>query len=269
MPFIYPDNPHRENRVRELATTVQNDLFEARQDFEEFQRLCKTADSKIAQAYQEAGLTAPKAELYEVVELGGATDDSTGSNVVLVSKIILDVVGTAFAFKFLIPGATQLLVDVGVMSAETAATVLVKLPVQVLGEEVTITAGGVAAGVLVGALSGVAIAGIDLGISAIEGKIVKDKLQNAIHGLYPMRLATRVTLNRARELLRSMRSVTDAMDAISGDPEHPPTEKQIQNIITKVVTPAVEADKKITPDTVAAELADADRVNHSWTHEDK
>jgi hypothetical protein len=268
MTITYPDNPKRETRVRELATTIQNDLFEARRDFLEFKALCATANAKIAEAYAEAGLTAPEVSDHEVAELEGVTDP-THTTVVSVVKVVFDAAGMTASLIFFVPGVTQLLVKTGVMTAEDAASTLIKLPFTILGRELSITAGEFVSGILVSVAAGVAIAGIDIGIDAIEGAHACSQLRDAIHALHPMRLATRISVERSRLMLRSVRSVVDTMTAITGATGNPLSEKQLNNLINSSVRPAVEEAKKITPENVAASLADYDTTNKSWTKEDQ
>ncbi|MGX1107993.1 MULTISPECIES: hypothetical protein [Bradyrhizobium] len=155
------------------------------------------------------------------------------------------------------------------MSAETAARVLVEFTIPVIGREVSITAGDIAGGILGGIVGGIAIAGIDIdiGIDGIEGRIARDKMQSAIHQLFPIRLSTRVVRERASKLVLSIQSVQTTMDAIT-DAGLPLTDKILQNLITKDVQPAILSEQQITPETVAAELAKLDRDSNSWTNED-
>jgi hypothetical protein len=202
----------------------------------------------------------------DILKLEDAAKDA-GSAPAQIAQIILDVGGVLGTLKYLGPGAARFLVSTGAMAEETAARVLVEFTVPVLGREVSITAGDVAGTVLGGIVGGAAIAGIDLGIDAIEGSIARDKMRAAIHQLVPLRLSTRVTRKRAATLVLSISSVKATTDALAGAGV-PLTDPIIRNIISRDVQPAVNAEQDITPETVAAELAKLDQDSGSWTNED-
>ena len=140
-----------------------------------------------------------------------------------------------------------------------------RLPI--IDREVEITAGELAGNLLGGILGGIAVAGIDLGIDAIEGAVAKEKLRGGLHGIYPMRLLTKVALEQSRELYNSINSVKTTLDAIIGA-GLPLSAELINNLITKDVTPSVNKAKEITPATVTLLLNQLDHDRKSWTVED-
>ncbi|MHC2241657.1 hypothetical protein [Bradyrhizobium elkanii] len=266
MSLTFPDNDNRAARIRELAVQTQDDLHDAESDYKTFQAMVKATNPKIAAVYQGAGLTAPATTSIDILKLQNQAVDGASAPVEIV-KILVDIAGFAGTLKYLAPGATRFLVSAGAMSAETAARVLVEFTIPVIGREVSITAGDIAGGILGGIVGGIAIAGIDIGIDGIEGRIARDKMQSAIHQLFPIRLSTRVVRERASKLVLSIQSVQTTMDAIT-DAGLPLTDKILQNLITKDVQPAILSEQQITPETVAAELAKLDRDSNSWTNED-
>ena len=266
MSLAFPDNDNRAARIRELSVQMQNDLFDAENDYKTFQAMLKATNPCIAAVYNEAGLAPPSTTTLDILKLQGAAVDDASAPIEI-AKIIVDIAGFAGTLKYLAPGAARFLVSVNALSAETAARVLLEFTVPLVGREVTITAGDVAGGLLGGIVGGAAIAGIDLGIDAIEGAIARDKMRTALHQLVPLRLSTRVARERAATLVLSIKAVQTTMDALQGAGLQL-TDTIMQNLITKDVEPAITVEKSITSDTVAAELATLDRNSGSWTNED-
>ena len=274
MGIFFPDNDKRQTRLIELSTDTQEFLFEATTDYTDFRKLNAQVNKQIAEAYDKAGLKPPSTTKVDILKAAGIADSvSTDDTIVEVVDILVDIAGFAITIKYLAPAATRLLVRTGAMTAETAAKVLVKFTVPVVGREVEITAGDIAGNILSGIFGGVAIAGIDLGIDAIEGAIVKDKLRKGLHTIYPMRTATKLSFDKAKTLLDSIRSVKTTLDALTdkdGKPIVPPDawDQLLKNVIAKDVQPAVDAEKAITVSTVTVELNNLDHSRNSWTVED-
>ncbi|MBN3524538.1 hypothetical protein [Paenibacillus apiarius] len=268
MPIFYPDNEKRKVRLLELATDTQNFFYEATADYEDFKKLCEVVNKQIVAVYNEAGLKAPGIKQVDVIELAGITKDISSKDKNLeIAEILLDVASFAGTIKYFAPAATKLLVRSGVMAEETAARILASFTVPFIGKEVEITAGGLAGSLLSGILGGIAVGGIDLGLDAINGAKAKEKLRGGLHTLYPVRTSTRLSLDKSKGLLDSIRSVKTTLDAISGA-GLPLTDAVIKNLIKKDVQPAVEADKNITKGTVTVELNKFDLSRTSWTAED-
>lgn len=274
MGIFFPDNDKRKFRLIEMATDAQEFLFESTTDYDEFKKLSAQVNKQVTDAYSKAGLKPPGVKKVDILKLAGITDQvSTDDTIVSIVDIVVDVAGFAGTIKFLAPAATRALVKTGAMSAETAAKVVAKFTVPIVGREVEITAGDIAGNILGGIVGGVAIAGIDLGIDAIEGAVVKGKLRDGLHKIYPIRTATKLSFDKAKVLLDSIRAVKTTLDALTdadGKPILPPEawDATLKNIIAKDVKPAVDADKSITVSTVTVELNKLDHDRKSWTVED-
>jgi hypothetical protein len=268
MPIFFPDNQNRQTRLIELGTDTQTFLFDAATAYADYKALLDIVNQQIADAYRSANLTPPDVQSKDVLNIAGVTDQiSNADTIVKISEVIADVGGFVGMMKYLAPAATRALVAAGVMDAQTAVKVLVRFTVPVIGRDVAITAGDLAGTILGGVVGGAAIAGIDLGIDAIEGSIARDKLRTGIHSVFPMRETTKLCLDQSNTLLQSIRSVKTTLDAIVGGGV-PLTDQMIRNIISKDVQPAVAAEQSITAASVAAELQNLDSARKSWTVED-
>lgn len=268
MPIFFPDNDKRKTRLIEMATDTENFLYDATTSYADFKALCDVVNKQIADVYKEAGLGIPKVTNIDVIKAADpASDINNDETIVSIAEVIVDVTGFVGSVKYLAPAATKALVKAGLMTEETAAKILTKFTVPLIDREVEITAGDLAGNLLGGIVGGIAVAGIDLGIDAIEGAKAKDKLRKGLHEIYPMRLTTKVALDQSDELLNSIRSVKTTLDAITGA-GIPLTEQLIVNLITRDVTPSVNKAKAITASTVTVELNQLDHDRKSWTVED-
>ncbi|MCM3782536.1 hypothetical protein M3231_06095 [Neobacillus mesonae] len=268
MPIFFPDNDKRKTRLIELATDTENFLYDATTYYRDFKSLCNVVNKQIADVYQEAGLQKPDISQINVIQQADPSSElHTEETIVSIAEIIVDVAGFITSVKYLAPAATKMLVSAGVMTEETAAKILTKFTIPLIDREVEITAGDLAGSILGGIAGGVAVAGIDLGIDAIEGSIAKDKLRKGLHQIYPMRQTAKISLDQTKELLSSIQSVKTTLDAITGA-GIPLNEQIIKNLITKDVLPSVEKAKAITLSTVTVELNQLDLDRKSWTVED-
>jgi hypothetical protein len=268
MPIFFPDNQNRQTRLIELGTDTQNFLFDTATNYGNFKAILDHANKAIADAYNGANLKPPSVQSHDVLKIAGVTDAiSTADTIVKISEVIADVGGFMATVKYLAPAATRILVQTGAMTAETAAKVLTKFMVPLINREVEITAGELAGGIIGGVLGGIAIAGLDLGIDAIEGTIARDKLRDGIHKVVPLRLMTKLSLEQTNVLYLSINAVKTTMDAITGAGV-PLTDEMLRNLITKDVQPAVNAERNITTATVTSELQNLDSARKSWTNED-
>jgi hypothetical protein len=221
----------------------------------------------IAGLYRDAGLKPPGITTVDILKEAGVANLTSDSVVVDIADIIADLTGFVGTVKYLAPGATRALVYSGVLTEETAARVLVRFTVPVLGRDVAITAGDIAGNIVGGIVGGVAIAGIDLGIEAIEGAIAKQKLQDAIGGIFPMRTTVRISQLKAKELLDSLTAVKTTLDAISGA-GIVLTDAIIRNLAKKDVEPSIARAKKITEISVLVGLHTLDLFRKSYTDDD-
>ncbi|WP_019419517.1 hypothetical protein [Paenibacillus sp. OSY-SE] len=268
MGIFFPYNDKRKVRLLELSTDTEHFFYDATADYQDFKKLCEVVNKQIVAVYNEAGLKAPDIKQVDVIKQTGITNDIDSKDTsVEIAEILLDIASFAGTIKYFAPAATKLLVRSGLMAEETAAKVLASFTVPFLGKEVELTAGGVAGNLLGGILGGIAVGSIELGIDAIEGAIAKNKLRDGLHTLYPVRTSMRLSLDKSKGLLDSMRSVKTTLDAITGA-GLPLTDAVIQKLINKDVQPAVEADKNITNASVTVELNNFDLSRTSWTAED-
>lgn len=264
MGIFYPDNDNRKARVIELGSEAQNYLHQGSEDYGTFQALLADVNKQISDVYKEAGLTPPSVTPVEIIS---ASDTGGEPLVADISKVLADIAGLVGTVKYLIPGATRALVDLGVMTEETAARVFTKFTIPLIDREVTVTIGDIAGSIVGGLVGGVAVAGIDLGIDAIEGSIARDKLRDGINQVFPLRAGTKLSQEKASTLLESLRAVKTTLDAISGA-GIPLTDQLLENLIQKDVNPSIAKEQAITKTTVAADLKELDRSNKSWTNED-
>lgn len=264
MLIFFPDNDNRKTRVIQLGSDAQEYLYQAKEDYDTFEALLSTVNAQIAQVYQEAGLEPPGVTSVDILK---ASEVEGASKIVDISKILADIAGFFGTVKYLIPGATKALVSTGAMAEETAARVLARFTIPLIDREVAITLGDIAGSIVGGVVGGIAIAGLDLGIDAIEGSIARDKLREGINQTFPLRAGTKLSLEKATTLLDSLRAVKTTLDAISGA-GIPLTDQVIQNLVNKDVNPSVQKEQAITPATVAADLKKLDSDSHAWTNED-
>ncbi len=264
MPIFFPDNENRKTRVIQLGSDAQEFLYQAKEDYETFEALLTTVNAQIAQVYKDAGLEPPGVTSVDILK---ASEVEGASKVVDIAKILADIAGFIGTVKYLVPGATRALVSTGAMAEETAARVLARFTIPLIDREVAITLGDIAGSIVGGVVGGIAIAGLDLGIDAIEGNIARDKLREGINQTFPLRAGTKLSQEKAVTLLDSLRSVKTILDAISGV-GIPLTDQVIQNLVKKDVNPSVQKEQGITAATVAADLKNLDSDSHAWTNED-
>lgn len=267
MPIFFPDNEKRKERLIELGTDAEDYLQESVSDYQSFQTLLKEVNKQIADVYQAAGLKPPSTRSVDILEQAGVANTGTGDAIVNIAEILADITGFIGTVKYLAPAATRALVETGAMSAETAAKVLTRFTVPLVGREVTITAGDIAGNVLGGIVGGIAVAGVDLGIDAIEGAILKGKLIGAIDSIFPMRTTTRIAQLQSKTLVDSLTAIKTTLDALDGAGVTI-TDAIIRNLTTKDAQPSIEAEKKITVATVLAELKKYDQSRNSYTTDD-
>jgi hypothetical protein len=266
MPIFFPDNDNRKARVIQLGSDAQEYLYQAHTDYTDFEALLKIVNNSIADTYTAAGLQPPgitSVDIYKAAEVASEGE----SKLVDISKVIADIAGFFTTVKYLVPGATKALVDSGTMAEETASRVLTRFTIPLIDRDVAITLGDVAGSIVGGLIGGIAIAGIDLGIDAIEGAKARGKLRDGINQVFPLRAGTKLSQEKAATLLSSLRAVKTTLDAISGAGV-PLTDQLIQNLINRDVNPSIQTEQAITPATVAAELKEMDMESKAWTNED-
>lgn len=122
---LFPDNDKRQARLIELSSDTQNFLNQLKNNYAEFTILSQEINAKIADLYTQHGLTVPDVTSFDILQASGAAHDvSTGDTAVGVTNILVDVASFLITVQYLAPGVTAMLVDSGIMAAETAATVL-------------------------------------------------------------------------------------------------------------------------------------------------
>ncbi|MEC2074423.1 hypothetical protein [Alkalihalophilus marmarensis] len=269
MPIFFPDNDKRKTRLIELATDTQNYLHDAANEYQEFKALLDHVNSQVASIYKEANLGQPNVQTVDVLKaLDAASTVESEETLLKISEVIVDVTGFIGTVKYLAPGATRLLVRSGVMSAERAAQQLTRFVIPVIGREVEITVGDLAGNIIGGVIGGVAVAGIDLGLDAIEGSIAKGQLRSALHDVYPLRTSTKISLDQSKELKASLKAVKTTLDTISGA-GIPLTEEMIKKLIANDIQPSIEATRLINETSVVIHLKQLDHDRHSWNVEDE
>lgn len=262
MSIFFPDNKKRQSRLLELSSDSQVFLHEAKNDYARFKELTTQVNAKIAQVYEKSGLTPPGSTSLNILEIAGVAQSvATADTVVEVTDILLDVGGLVATTAYLAPAATSLLVETGVMEAETAAVVMGS----VLGTEITI--GALAGGLVGGLIAGVVVVGIGLAIDAIEGAILRDKLRHGIHKLDQVRATLKLSLDRAGKVVEVLESVKRTLDGLLAS-NVPLTDQVIRNLLVKDAKPAIAAINAITMSTVRVELNKLDHSRRSWTVED-
>jgi hypothetical protein len=271
--IFYPHNGARKIRLIEMATDTQSFLYEALNDYVEFKSLTAQVNEQIMTAYDKAGLQPPSTKQVDIIkaeDIGNSI--SSEENTVKIIEIIVDIPGVLGSIKYLTPACTRALVKAGALTIDQAERVLIRFSAAVLGE-VEVTLGDVAGGILGGILGGVAVAAVDLGITAIAEKVEMDQLRKGLHAIQPLRVSTKLSLMRAKTLLDSIKQVKTTLDALTDESGKPilPAEswdQTIKNLIAKDVQPAVNAESAITESTVMIELNNFDLARHSWTAED-
>lgn len=268
MTIFYPDNDKRTERVLELGTDAQSFLYQSTLDYGTFTTLMSTVNQQLADVYKQSGLQPPSVTTVNILQQAGVPSDvDRGLSDLKIAEIIADAALFISMTKYFAPAVTRSLVRVGAMSTETAAKVLIDVTIPVVGRDITLTVGDIAGSVIGGVLSGIAVAGLDFGIDAIEGAIARNKLRTALHQICPLRTSTKLSQNQTGILVQSITAVKTTLDAISGA-GIPLTDALIKNLIQRDVAPAVAKSQAITNATTLAELAQFDSARSSWTAED-
>lgn len=262
MSIFFPDNEKRKARLVELSTDTQTFLHQVKDKYAEFKVLNSEINHKITQLYEQAGLKPPETTQFDILKARGAVHDMESADTAVdITNILVDVAGFLVTIQFLAPGVTALLVDSGLMAAETAATILGT----VLGVEITIgsLAGGLIAGIIVAAV----VIGIGLAIDAIEGAILRNKLREGIHQMDQLRASLKMSLDKAVIFVDSMAGIKRTLDTFHATGVTV-TDKVIQNLIQKTVEPAIAQANTVTLSSVIRELSAKDHARGSWTVED-
>jgi hypothetical protein len=262
MSIFFPDNDNRRNRLIELSSDSQSFLSDAKNSYKEFTDLNAEVNAKIVAVYNKAGLTPPPVSNLDILQAQKSVYDiQTGDTVVEVSNIVLGIGGLVATISYFAPAATALLVDAGVLGAETASAVLFS----VLGAEVTV--GALAGGIIGGLVVGIIVVGIGLAIDAFEGYELRDELRKGIYHADQIRATIKFSLDKSKTLVDFLKSVKTTCDSLLQS-SIPLTDQIIQNLIEKNAIPALKAIDSITKESVLSELQDLDRSRNSWTNED-
>jgi len=267
MPIVYPDNPKRKTRLIQLGSDAQDYLQEALSDYNTLQQRLSQVNESIAQVYRDAGLTPPSVRKVDIFKEAGVADTMGADAAVDITEIVADIAGLIAQVKYLAPAATRALVASGAMAESTAERVLVEFTVPVIGRDISITAGDVAGNVLGGVVGGVLIAGLDLGIEAIEGAVVKGKLIDAISKIYPMRTSIKLSQLRSKTLLDSLTAIKTTLDALRGAGV-PITDKLIKNLIKRDADPSIAQANAYSLSSVEKDLHAFDISRGAYTHDD-
>lgn len=263
MSIFFPDNDNRRNRLTQLGSDCQDFLTQAQSYYAEFKTLNSQVNSQIVAVYQKAGLQAPTTTSIDVLQAQKAIYQiNTADTIVEVSNMVLGVGGVAVTIAYFAPAATTLLVETGVLGAETASTVLISA----LGAELTV--GALAGGIVGGLVVGVVLVGIGLAIDAIEGAVLRDHLRKGIYQTDQLRASTKFALDKSKTLVDLLTSVqTTCQSLLESDIEL--SDAIIQNLIQKNAIPALQAMSSINKDQVLNELRQLDASRSSWTNEDE
>jgi len=259
MAIFHPDNDSRKQRLVELTSDAQNYLKDAKAAYQQFTSLNSQINAKLSDLYKRAGLGAPSTTSAEILKDAKAVGAAgVAATTVDVSDLVLKIGGVAVTGYFA-PAATATLVDVGIISEETAATAL-------LGTGVTIgTLGGaIGVGIIVGGI----VVGIGAALDAYEGADLKVQLQQGIVKAFGARLSTRVSLDGSLGVVSALKSVNTALDSLSAELGAALTEDMIEKTIQQDATPAIQDLKNVGPNRAIAELRTLDGQRHSWTSED-
>ncbi|WDH83257.1 hypothetical protein [Paenibacillus urinalis] len=263
MSIFFPDNDKRQARLIELSSDTQNFLNQLKNNYAEFTLLNQEINAKIADLYTQHGLTVPDVTSFDILQASGAAHDvSTGDTAVGITNILVDVASFLITVQYLAPGVTAVLVDSGIMAAETAATVLGS----VLGVEIAV--GTLAGGLIAGVIAAVVVVGIGLAIDAIEGAILRSKLRHGIHQMDQVRASLKLSLDKAIIVVESMKSIQRALDSLQQS-NIEISDVVVRNIVQKTVEPALAQADAVTLQNVIAELKLLDQQRGSWTSEDE
>ncbi|SHM62760.1 hypothetical protein SAMN05444266_109243 [Chitinophaga jiangningensis] len=266
LPDFFPDNKYREARLAELYTDTQLILKEAKSTYDNFIQLLKVVNKEIAEVYKKANLTIPPVTDRDIFEgKKNLLKVNTTNTVISISSIVLDVVGVA-AVGYLAPAATIMLVEAGVLAAETAATVLVS----VLGMEL-LTVGGLLGGIFGVLIVGGTIVAVTFGIKALADWKARTQLRKGIYDMGQLRIKTKVALDRSKILCDSLASVKTTCQTLTkrlkGNDKF--SDKDIQNLIKDAINPEIIKMENITEESTKQELERLDTERNSWTKEDQ
>jgi hypothetical protein len=262
---VFPDNKHRLIRLNELADTAKFDLNEAERDYEKFTSLLKEVNESIATLYRKAGLKPPDITAHKILEKSQTGKDDL---IISISKSLLSVVSWAAAIKYLTPGATKFLVSSGILTKEVAAKVLADFTIPLIGKRVSVTVGKLAGRALGTTLAtGVAI-GVEIGLDALKDMKTRDELRQAIHEVFPIRAATRLSRRQSSTLVDSLLAVKTSVAALNAIENVPLKTTAIENIIKQSVEPAIATAHKFNEESIAKELETEDEHNKSYTADD-
>jgi hypothetical protein len=262
MSIFFPDNDHRRNRLIELSSDTQSFLKDAKNAYEEFILLNTQVNAKIIAVYKQARLTPPLVSPIDILQAQKPIYNmQTGDTIVEISNILLGVGGLVATVSYFGPAATMMLVEVGVLEAETASAVLFSA----LGAEITV--GAFAGGIVGGLVVGVLVVGIGLAIDAFEGYELRDELRKGIYQMDQLRALTKFALDKSKTLMDLLQSVKTTCDSLLASSIEL-TDAIITKLIQKNAISALKLIESITKDYVLSELKLLDQSRNSWTNED-
>lgn len=258
MPILYPWNTERKARLLQLAGDAQDFLHDSKQLYRQFRDLNSQVNDTLRALCQEHGLPPPQTTPTGILKAAGAAHAlDTADTTVEVCDLLLNVGGTVVAAYFA-PAAAATLVDIGVLSEEMAATVLI-------GAGVTI--GTVAGAIGVGLVVGGVVAGIGVALSAYEGAELRDQLRDGIRHAYPLRISTRMSADNCRSVVAMLQALCTALDALSKALGVPVTQQMLDQLVDVKARPVLAALAAARPRAVK-ELRALDVQRHAWTTED-
>lgn len=263
MSLTFPDNPKRQDRLIELGVQAQDYLGAALKDYDIFKKDIAAGNAQIAQAFRNAKVKAPTVQRYDILKLAGVADQTKLDDVVEISELVTGVASVVATFKYLGPASLKYMLREGYMTAAAAEKPLFSIC------GFTRTVGDVTGDIAGGMLAGVLNVGIDLGLDAIQGAIVKNKMEDAIPKVFSMRATIYETRLKTSILAEMAGSVVAAVDALT-DPSIglDPTPAQVKKVVQADVAKVMKKVDAIDASSVAAELAKQDKLRNSYTDDD-
>lgn len=238
---LYPNNPKRELRCRELTIDIAALSYELSRLATDNQALLAQLDSTIRAMYASIQASIPSFQTTKVNYHGW---------VVFTAKGVAPILFLDPVFKAVDKAAVAFLLRNGRIGP-AAFTSLVGLPTWLkIGSHL-------GAGLVV-------VVGVDIAISAIAGSMLRDKLRSCIHSC----VQPRINLKKAQLINKALKTkLHTVVDSLRMMRALGYTEALIDRLQAKVVADFRVQVGQITDTTARQDLAALDKSRGSWTNE--
>lgn len=235
---FFPDNDAREARVKELSGDVSQSSYRLAADNEVVKRGLKNLNDTIDSVYRSLGGQPPAIAVPQSVNYHESAYE--------ISQLIAPLVA--------VKGIDMALTDSAVVTEAEAGEIGGEAAAEALG----------AAGLEMGPAA-VIMAGVIIGLGALQGNEKRDKLQHAIWQLYPLRNRLKNSEVMATKLANGLAGLSPAVTMLGTLGYN---ELQLTNAIQILISGVEKALQLDVTDQVNTQLASLDTSRGSWTKED-